>query len=145
MKLAERPASFVCGGPSSHGQQAFVVVCGYGGDDCVHSRLVGYTSPRYTGTSLSIVPGQQEVVKTACKPQRHGILQRQAGPVGNSLAAHRVALHQRQLRFDHTRGDRRVVPAAMFGLHLDALCYPSIVHHAQSECVCHIALSAAGP
>ena len=90
------------------------------------------------------------MVKPASEPQGHGIFKRKAGPMGNALAAHAVAMHQRQLRLYDAGSDRSTIASAMFGLHLNAFGNTAIIHNTLAKIVrlhgfCHIALSVHDP
>ena len=90
------------------------------------------------------------MVKPASEPQGHGVFKRKAWPLGDALAAHIVAMHQRQLRLYDAGSDRRTIAPTMFGLHLNAFGNTAIIHNTLATIVrlhgfCHIALSARGP
>jgi len=90
------------------------------------------------------------MVKPASEPQGHGIFKRKAGPMGNALAAHIVAMHQRQLRLYYAGGDRRTIASAVFGLHLNTFGNTVVIHNTLAKIVrlrgfCHIALSVHDP
>jgi hypothetical protein len=91
-----------------------------------------------------------QMVKPASEPQGHGVFKRKAWPLCNALAAHGVAMHQRQLRLYYARSDRCTIAPTVFGLHLNAFGNAAVIHDARAKIVrlhsvCHIALSARGP
>jgi hypothetical protein len=103
------------------------MIGGDGGDDSIYLRLIGH-SATIDRLQSRVGTRQPQMMKTTRKPQGHGILQRQAGPVGDASPHGSVALHQYDLCINDPSSHRRAIAPAMLRLPAYAICDPGIIH-----------------